>query len=56
MDHQSQSDKPGLWYGRQPQIDSDRQIGMQGMKSDSTTVRIINRIGKQMIKIDNIGQ
>jgi hypothetical protein len=29
---------------------------MQGMKSDSTAGGIINRIGKQMIEIDNIDQ
>ncbi len=49
MNHEANSDKSYLWYRNHRKIAHDRKIRMQGMKSNTTALRIIDRIGKQVV-------
>ena len=53
VDHKPDSDNPGLFKNGQCHIYNKRCIRMERMEPDTAAIRIVDRIGKEMIKIDD---
>jgi len=51
MNYQADADVPGFLWETQGKINWDGPKRMQRMKTDAASLRIIDRIGEEMIKI-----